>query len=107
MGRGIEFKHNNPKIHEYWHRIEQINNFTEFMFIVSRMISENGGAIVSISRNINGDPLVNVANPYYASGVETSYCSTDMAVIIESTYIDNSLHLIRSVYDTEKIVRTV
>ena len=30
-----------------------------------------------------------------------------MAVIIESTYIDNSLHLIRSVYDTEKIVRTV
>ena len=107
MGRGIEFKHNNPKIHEYWHHIEQLNNFTEFMFIVSRMISENGGAIVSISRNINGDPLVNVANPYYASGVETSYCSSDMAVIIESTYIDNSLHLIRSVYDTEKIVRTV
>ena len=107
MGRGIEFKHNNPELHEYWHKIEQLNNFAEFMFIVNRMVSECGGAIVSISRNINGDPLVNVANPYYAQGVEQSYCSSDIAVIIESTFIDNSLHLIRSVYDNEKIVRTL
>lgn len=107
MGRGLEFKHENQEIHKKWHRFVELNDFEQFMFNACELMSEMGSVAVSINKNQLGEPLINLANPYYSQGIETSYGTTDFAVLIETTQVDNNLYIIRSAYDKEKVIRTL
>lgn len=107
LGRGIEFKHNDKSIHEIWHRITELNDFENFMFICCRLMSEIGSCIVTINKNELGEPLLNVANPYFSPGIEQSFGTSDFAVVVETILIDNNTYLVRNAYDREKVVRTL
>lgn len=107
LGSGIEFKHKDKDIHKLWHELVELNNFIDIMYLVERQMSEMGGQFVTLNKSKEGKCLVNIVQPYFANNIAEAYVSPVAACFTENLLIDNNMHLVRSVYDKEKVVRTM
>lgn len=107
MGLGYEFKHQNKEIHKKWERIAELNSFFDFMFQTEKFMSEMGAIPLTINKNMLGEPLLNVANPYFSNAIECCFSTSDFGVITSEIVVDNQMCLLREAYDTEKVVRTI
>lgn len=106
MGRGIEFKHKDKKIHKLWHKFVELNDFYSHMFESNRIKSEVGAVFETINISQGGNVLLARANPLMMSGVGFSFATPVIAQIIIQMSIGNRQVYARSVYDREKVVRT-
>lgn len=107
-GLGFELKHKENSIHELWHEFVKRNNFRDYTYLVERQMGEMGAVFITLNKAKNENMcLLNICQPYFANGIAESYCSPVAAVVVENILIDNNMHLIKSQYDTEKVVRTV
>lgn len=106
-GLGFEFKHEDEKMHEIWHNFVKRNNFEDFTYLVERQESEMGAVFITLDK-VKGEDmcLLNICQPYFANGIAESYCSPVAASVTQNILIDNNMHLVKSFYDTKKVVRT-
>ena len=107
LGNGVEFKHKNKKIHKWWHEFMERNRFLDFMYIAEQYASLYGQAIVTINVNGQGEPIVNLANPFFSSAIGRNVVQEDVAVLYERFTISSVNYIIRSTYDTKKVTRSV
>lgn len=105
MGNGIEFKHNDEAIHKQWHDMEKLNNFADVMFFCEKLMSRNGAVFLTINKNKEGKALLNIANIYFPNFVNKCFANETQAILYEQFNLDNEIRIMRSQYDTEKVVR--
>lgn len=106
MGRGIEFKHKDKKIHDKWHKFVELNDFFSHMFESIRIKDEVGAVFECINITKGGMAMVSRATPLLASRIGFSFATPSIAVINIQIGIGNRQVYCRQVYDIEKIVRT-
>lgn len=104
-GGGIEFHHDKKDIHEAWHKIAENNNAYNFIYERLVEVSKLGGTIIAVEQTKAGIPVWSCADPLLMSGIEQSYATHDMAVLIIKVKIDNTYALLKMAIDNQNIYK--
>lgn len=106
-GEGYLFQTDNKKIGDIFKKVEFLNQLEQTLSYVERNCSMYGRAIITINKTKTGEYMLNVADPFYFSGVGKVFVHPQLAVIWQKFVVDNKHFLIESKYDTQKVVNYV
>lgn len=106
-GDGFLFQSDNKKINEVFKKVEFLNQLENTLSYVERNCSMYGRAIITINKTKTGEYMLNVADPFYFSGVGKAFIQPQLAVIWQRFITDTKHYLVETRYDTEKVVNYV
>lgn len=103
-GEGYLFQSNNKKINDCFKKAEFICELQNTLAYIERNCSMYGRAIITINKTESGDYMLNVADPYYFSGVGKAFIQPQLAVIWQRFVVDTKHFIVESIYDCNKVV---
>lgn len=107
LGKGIEFKSENEEWHKIWHEFSYRNRVFELMWQAELMSSFLGVAFITINIDRGGKVYWNIANPEYTNTIGRNMATEQIAVLYERFQTKNSIYIIQSIYDTQKVRRFI
>ncbi len=106
-GDGYLFQTDNKKISDVFKKTEFLNQLENTLSFIERNCSMYGRAIITINKTKTGEYMLNVAEPFYFSGVGKAFIQPQLAVIWQRFVVDTKHYLVESRYDTQKVVNNV
>lgn len=103
-GNGFRFETNDKNIEKTFNRLNKLNRLDNLFSFVERECSKYGRSIITLNKSKSGDVLLNVSNPFYFNGIGKVFVQPQLAVIWQRFVIDNKTYIIKTTYDTEKVV---
>lgn len=106
-GQSYVFQSDNDKISTEFGKWERLNKFKEILMFVERYASKYGRCVITLNKTKSGDITLNIPNPFYFSGIGKVVVQPQLAVIWQNYVIDQRMFVIKTTYDTKKVVNDV
>lgn len=106
-GQKYIFQARDLAIENKFGRLEKINNLPNLFGFIERELSLNGRVVVTINKSKSGDILLNIPNPFYLTTVGKAFVQPELAVIYQKFTVENHSFIVKSRYDTKKVISEV
>lgn len=106
-GQNYQFNSENDNTLKTFNKFAKLNKLKEILPYVERKCSMYGRTIITINKTKTGDVLLNVVDTNLTGQIAKMLVQPQLAVIYEKFTVDQNSFIIKSTYDTEKVVRQV
>ena len=103
-GNAFLFQSKENNVNKTFNRLSKLNNLQNLFTFIEKELSKYGRAIVTLNKSKTGDVLLNVVPPIMFSGVGKAFWTPQLAEIYQKFNIDNKNVIVKSIYDTKKVV---
>lgn len=106
-GNGFVFQSENQKVLKAFKKFDKLNKLGNMFSFIERYLSLYGRCIITINKSETNDIFINVPNPFYFNGLGKVFVSPQLAVIWQKFTIDMGTFVVKSTYDSKKVVNEI